>query len=73
MLSDVFPPAAAFPEETERERLAAFLFGNVVSQRFAHQRGHGNTLAARQGMEFVVNRFFSKKCGSFQMTPSSIQ
>ena len=73
MLSDVFPPAVASTEEAQGERLAAFLFGNVASKRFAHQRGHGNTLAACQGMELVVHRLFNKKCGSFHMTYSSIQ
>jgi hypothetical protein len=59
-LSDVFPPAAASTEEAQGECLAEFLFGNVARKRFAHQRGHGNTLAARQGVELVVHRFFDK-------------
>jgi len=71
-LGDVFSPAVALPEEAQGERLAAFLFGNVASKRFAHQRGHGNTLSARQDMELVVHRFFNKKCDSFHMMYSAV-
>ena len=72
-LRDIFPPAVALTEEAQGERSAELLFGNVASKRFAHQCGHGNTLAARQGMELVVHRFFNEKCGSFHITYSSIQ
>jgi len=69
---DIFPPAAALTEEAQGKRLAALLFADVTSKRFAHQRGHGNTLAVRQDMELVVHGFFNKKCGSFHMTYSSV-
>ena len=71
-LSDVLPPTAALAEEAQGGRLAAFLFGNVARQRFAHQYRYGYTLAAGQGMELVVHGFFDKKRGTFHMTYSSI-
>jgi len=72
-LSEIFPPAVALTEEAQGECLAEFLFREVASKRFTHQRGHGNPLVARQGMDLVVHRFFYKKCGSFHMAYSSIR
>ena len=72
-LSNIVPSATALTEEAQGELLAASLFSNVASQRFAHQRRNGNTFAARQGMEFAVHGFFNEKCGSFHMTCSSIR
>ena len=72
-LCDIAPSAVALTEEAQGERLAAFLFRNVASQRFAHQRRYGNTFASRQGVEFLVHGYFHEKCGSFHMTYSSIQ
>jgi len=59
-LCEVLPPTAALTDEAESEALGAFLLGNVASKRFTHQRRHGNTLAARKGMELVVHRFFDE-------------
>ncbi len=73
MLSDVSPPAAPLTEEAQGKHLAAFLFRNVVSQRFAHQRGQGNTFPARQCAEILLHGFFYKQCGALHMTYSSIQ
>lgn len=70
---NVFPSAAPLTKEAKGKGLAAFLFGNVPSQRLAHQCGHGNTLAARQCMELLIHGFFQEKCGASHMTYSSIR
>jgi hypothetical protein len=70
-LRDIVGCAVALTEEAQRVLL--FLFRNVASQRFAHQRRYGNTFAARQGVEFLFHGFFNEKCRSFHMTYSGIR
>lgn len=73
MFRDVFLSAVTAAEKAQGERVAAFLFRQVASERFAYQRGDRNAFTARHRMELVVHSFVDKERGPFHMMYSSIR